>query len=150
MVFAVVSISCLTWIISWRPWRPVSIWRTQRHAGSCFWSRLGSWRWHTLWRWWALDSRRKRCWTESHVISTFRPSDLRSRIMRMCFLRSVSGFNLFVVAAHEFGHALGLKHSRSPESLMYPTYKSSRSANLLSREDVANIRALYSKLLKFI
>uniref|UniRef100_A0A8C2ZJI2 Matrix metallopeptidase 20b (enamelysin) n=1 Tax=Cyclopterus lumpus TaxID=8103 RepID=A0A8C2ZJI2_CYCLU len=56
-----------------------------------------------------------------------------------------TGFNLFVVAAHEFGHALGLKHSRNPKSLMYPTYKPSRSANLLSREDVANINALYSK-----
>uniref|UniRef100_A0A673BQ27 Matrix metallopeptidase 20b (enamelysin) n=1 Tax=Sphaeramia orbicularis TaxID=375764 RepID=A0A673BQ27_9TELE len=56
-----------------------------------------------------------------------------------------TGFNLFVVAAHEFGHALGLKHSRNPDSLMYPTYKSSRSGNLLSREDVANINALYSK-----
>ncbi|XP_029302141.1 matrix metalloproteinase-20 [Cottoperca gobio] len=54
-----------------------------------------------------------------------------------------TGINLFVVAAHEFGHALGLKHSRNPESLMYPTYKSSRSADLLSREDVVNINTLY-------
>uniref|UniRef100_A0A3Q3QP37 Peptidase metallopeptidase domain-containing protein n=1 Tax=Monopterus albus TaxID=43700 RepID=A0A3Q3QP37_MONAL len=52
-------------------------------------------------------------------------------------------FNLHVVAAHEFGHALGLKHSRNPESLMYPTYKSSRGASLLASEDVANINTLY-------
>lgn len=62
-------------------------------------------------------------------------------------LRPVAGFNLFIVAAHEFGHALGLKHSTNPESLMYPTYKSSRPANILSREDVANINALYSKFI---
>lgn len=57
----------------------------------------------------------------------------------------LAGFNLFVVAAHEFGHALGLKHSTDPESVMYPNYRFRRAADLLSREDVANINALYSK-----
>uniref|UniRef100_A0A3B4ASW0 Peptidase metallopeptidase domain-containing protein n=1 Tax=Periophthalmus magnuspinnatus TaxID=409849 RepID=A0A3B4ASW0_9GOBI len=53
------------------------------------------------------------------------------------------GFNLQVVAAHEIGHALGLRHSRNPDSLMYPNYRASRPGNLLSLEDIANINALY-------
>ncbi|XP_034778591.2 matrix metalloproteinase-20-like [Acipenser ruthenus] len=54
------------------------------------------------------------------------------------------GFNLYLVAAHEFGHALGLSHSRYKESLMYPTYRKRNTAgNILSSEDVAKIQALY-------
>ncbi|XP_054649941.1 matrilysin-like isoform X2 [Dunckerocampus dactyliophorus] len=53
--------------------------------------------------------------------------------------------NLLVVAAHEFGHALGLEHSRSPASLMHPNYRHfPAGANLLSKEDVTQINALYS------
>uniref|UniRef100_A0A8C6T5U9 Matrix metallopeptidase 20b (enamelysin) n=1 Tax=Neogobius melanostomus TaxID=47308 RepID=A0A8C6T5U9_9GOBI len=55
-----------------------------------------------------------------------------------------NGFNLQIVAAHEIGHALGLRHSGHPDSLMYPNYRRSRPANLLSREDITNINTLYS------
>ncbi|XP_076833469.1 matrix metalloproteinase-20 [Brachyhypopomus gauderio] len=52
-------------------------------------------------------------------------------------------FNLYLVAAHEFGHALGLRHSQNPESLMYPTYRARKTHNLLSSEDIMNINAIY-------
>ncbi|XP_062328251.1 matrilysin-like [Osmerus eperlanus] len=56
-----------------------------------------------------------------------------------------NGFNLYLVAAHEFGHALGLKHSRNPDSLMYPTYRPRSLHNPLSWEDMTNINSLYGK-----
>ncbi|KAI4878561.1 hypothetical protein NFI96_016746 [Prochilodus magdalenae] len=59
-----------------------------------------------------------------------------------------NGFNLYLVAAHEFGHALGLRHSQNPESLMYPTYKLRKTQNLLSSEDIRNINALYGPIIQ--
>jgi hypothetical protein len=51
-----------------------------------------------------------------------------------------SGIDLFSVALHEAGHALGLGHSDNPEAVMYPYYK---QATGLTSDDIAAIQALY-------
>ena len=56
--------------------------------------------------------------------------------------------NLFVVAVHEIGHCLGLTHSQSIDSIMYPTYKhewSKVSSDVLSKEDIERIQKAYGK-----
>ncbi|XP_004709063.1 stromelysin-2 [Echinops telfairi] len=56
-----------------------------------------------------------------------------------------SGINLFLVAAHELGHSLGLFHSDKPEALMYALYKPPTDIGRfrLSQDDVNGIQSLY-------
>ncbi|CAL8283520.1 unnamed protein product [Gadus morhua 'NCC'] len=53
-------------------------------------------------------------------------------------------YNLFLVATHEFGHALGLEHSREAGSLMFPTYSYSPGFPL-SEDDIDGIQELYAQ-----
>lgn len=55
---------------------------------------------------------------------------------------------MFLVAAHEFGHSLGLAHSNVPDALMYPIYRYQNPANFkLSEDDKQGIQKLYGKFM---
>ena len=54
------------------------------------------------------------------------------------------GVNLAWVAAHEFGHTLGLDHSNVKGSLMFAYYNGQAgSESLLASDDVSRIQAYY-------
>lgn len=53
-------------------------------------------------------------------------------------------YNLFIVAAHELGHALGMSHSTDAGALMYPVYSYAKGYPL-AEDDIEGIQALYGK-----
>jgi matrix metalloproteinase-14 (membrane-inserted) len=57
----------------------------------------------------------------------------------------LTGTNLFQVAAHEFGHSLGLSHSNVKSSLMAPFYRGYDEHLALDPDDIAAIQDIYGK-----
>ncbi|XP_066499355.1 uncharacterized protein [Hoplias malabaricus] len=55
-----------------------------------------------------------------------------------------NGYSLFLVAAHEFGHALGLDHSNIQDALMFPMYKYVADFSL-HEDDIEGIQYLYGR-----
>jgi hypothetical protein len=54
------------------------------------------------------------------------------------------GFYIEDIAAHEFGHALGLGHSTVSGATMYPSVSSCSTGNrTLDADDISGVRALY-------
>jgi hypothetical protein len=55
-----------------------------------------------------------------------------------------NGFYIEDIAAHEFGHALGLGHSTTPTATMYPsTAPCNTGLRSLDPDDIAGVRSLY-------
>lgn len=86
-------------------------------------------------------------WVPSHLLAVVGVEQPGLRPWpAVCILGSSSfpGYSLFLVAAHEFGHALGLDHSTVPEALMYPMYRFLEGSPL-HEDDVKGIQHLYGE-----